>query len=148
MERNDRQIVHEIANAFKLKSRSVGAATSRFTTVYKTSRSFDFNENTLDEIDYKLRRKRFLPRLDKKRGWGIPPPKRARGGGASGKAAGGYMDGDIVGASAAEIGVENRGRAMLEKMGWSSGTALGAMNNKGILQPVAHVVKISKAGLG
>jgi hypothetical protein len=58
------------------------------------------------------------------------------------------MDGDVVGASAPEIGVENRGRAMLEKMGWSTGTALGATNNKGILLPVAHVVKNSKAGLG
>lgn len=58
------------------------------------------------------------------------------------------MEGDVVGASAPEIGVENRGRAMLEKMGWSSGTALGASNNKGILQPVAQVVKNSRAGLG
>jgi len=37
---------------------------------------------------------------------------------------------------------------MLEKMGWSSGTALGALNNKGILEPVSHVVKTTKAGLG
>lgn len=59
-----------------------------------------------------------------------------------------YMDGDVVGASAPEIGAGNKGRAMLEKMGWSTGTALGAANNKGILQPVAQVVKNSKAGLG
>lgn len=58
------------------------------------------------------------------------------------------MEGDVVGASAPEIGVGNRGRAMLEKMGWSTGTALGASNNKGILQPVAHVVKNSRTGLG
>jgi hypothetical protein len=58
------------------------------------------------------------------------------------------MEGDIVGGSAPEIGAENKGRAMLEKMGWSTGTALGAINNKGILLPVAHVVKNSKAGLG
>lgn len=59
-----------------------------------------------------------------------------------------YVDGDVVGASAPEIGVENKGRAMLEKMGWSTGTALGAINNKGILLPVAQVVKNSKTGLG
>jgi hypothetical protein len=58
-----------------------------------------------------------------------------------------YVDGDVVGASAPEIGAENKGRAMLEKMGWSTGTALGALN-KGILQPVTHVVKNTKAGLG
>ena len=59
-----------------------------------------------------------------------------------------YMDGDVVGGSAPEIGAENRGRAMLEKMGWSMGTALGATNNKGILLPVVHVVKNSRTGLG
>jgi len=37
---------------------------------------------------------------------------------------------------------------MLEKMGWSTGTGLGAVNNQGILQPVSHVVKTTKAGLG
>jgi len=58
-----------------------------------------------------------------------------------------YRDGEVVGASAPEIGADNRGRAMLEKMGWSSGTALGALNNKGILQPIAHTVKTGKAGL-
>jgi len=38
---------------------------------------------------------------------------------------------------------------MLEKMGWSTGKALGALNNdRGIVQPVAQVVKTTKAGLG
>ena len=72
----------------------------------------------------------------------FPQAKRGKSGAAS------YMDGDVVGASAPEIGAENRGRAMLEKMGWSTGTALGAADNKGILQPVAQVVKNSRAGLG
>ena len=60
----------------------------------------------------------------------------------------GYRDGDIVGEGLPELGQENRGRNMLEKMGWSSGTALGALENKGILHPVAQVVKRTKAGLG
>jgi len=46
------------------------------------------------------------------------------------------------------LGQENKGRNMLEKMGWSTGTALGPLNNKGIMHPVTHVVKNSKAGLG
>jgi hypothetical protein len=70
---------------------------------------------------------------------------RRTGGGSAGIH---YRDGDVVGAAAPELGAENKGRAMLEKMGWSTGTALGALNNKGILQPVVHVVKTSKAGLG
>ena len=53
-----------------------------------------------------------------------------------------------MGAAAPEIGLENKGRSMLEKMGWSTGTALGALNNKGIMQPVTHIVKTNKAGLG
>lgn len=57
-------------------------------------------------------------------------------------------EGEVVGASAPELGQENKGRAMLEKMGWSKGMALGALENKGILEPVAQVVKKSKAGLG
>lgn len=80
-------------------------------------------------------------------GGGFRPVAKSRGGGGGVKAAS-YMDGDVVGASAPEIGAGNKGRAMLEKMGWSTGTALGAVNNKGILHPVVHVVKNSKAGLG
>ncbi|KOS17795.1 Protein SQS1 [Escovopsis weberi] len=57
-------------------------------------------------------------------------------------------DGEIVGAGAPELGADNRGRTMLEKMGWSSGMALGALDNKGILQPVTQTMKRSKAGLG
>ena len=73
--------------------------------------------------------------------------RKARGGGFN-NAAVSYRDGEIVGAAAPELGQENKGRAMLEKMGWSTGTALGALNNKGIMQPLAHVVKTTKAGLG
>jgi hypothetical protein len=58
-----------------------------------------------------------------------------------------YRDGEVVGAAAPELGVENKGRQLLEKMGWTKGTALGALDNKGIMQPIMHVVKTSKAGL-
>ena len=58
-----------------------------------------------------------------------------------------YMNGDIVGASAPEIGAENKGRAMLERMGWK-GEGLGAIGNKGMVDPIKHVVKTTKAGLG
>lgn len=57
-------------------------------------------------------------------------------------------DGEVVGASVPELGQDNKGRAMLEKMGWSKGMALGAEENKGILEPLAQVVKRTKAGLG
>lgn len=53
-----------------------------------------------------------------------------------------------MGASVPELGQENKGRNMLEKMGWSKGMSLGALDNNGILEPVAQVMKRSKAGLG
>jgi hypothetical protein len=58
------------------------------------------------------------------------------------------MEGEVVGASAPVIGEQNKGRNMLEKMGWSFGMGLGSVDNKVILQPVAQVVKTTKAGLG
>jgi hypothetical protein len=58
-----------------------------------------------------------------------------------------YKDGEIVGKSAPELESTNKGRAMLMKMGWKSGMGLGAENNKGILEPLAPVVKVTKAGL-
>ncbi len=96
--------------------------------------------------------KRYLPRTDlsgTKRAKPQGSKKITRTGGISfNRAVVSYRDGDVVGGSAPELGADNRGRAMLEKMGWSQGTALGAANNKGILQPVSHVVKTTKAGLG
>ncbi|KAI9822354.1 MAG: hypothetical protein M1827_000073 [Pycnora praestabilis] len=146
MDKKDRKIVHEIANAFKLKSKSIGGGRSRFPVLYKTSRTTNFDEGALGMINSRMTHRRFIPRMDKgyKKG---PVASRRSGGGFAGTAVS-YRDGEVVGATAPELGMENRGRAMLEKMGWSTGTALGSVNNKGILQPVAHVVKTTKAGLG
>ena len=58
------------------------------------------------------------------------------------------MDGEVVGASAPEIGADNRGRAILEKMGWTSGMGIGKVGNKGSTEVIKHVVKNTKAGLG
>jgi hypothetical protein len=146
MDKGDRKIVHEIANAFKLKSKSAGVGHGRFPILYRTTRSSDYIERTWRQVEAHIDR-RFLPRSDVKyKSGGLKKP--ARGGGGFNNAGVSYQDGDVVGGSAPELGAENRGRAMLEKMGWSQGTALGALNNKGILQPVSHVVKTTKAGLG
>ena len=148
MDKYYRKIVHDIANAFNLKSKSAGKGNTRFPVVYRTQRTMVYSETTFRRFEGKL--SRFLPRSDVKgkRPTGRGVPRGNFGGGGGGGGAGGYRDGDIVGGSAKELGIENRGRAMLEKMGWSSGTALGALNNKGILEPVSHVVKTTKAGLG
>lgn len=57
-------------------------------------------------------------------------------------------EGELVGENAPEIGKDNIGRRMLEKLGWSTGEGLGAHGNKGISEPVLAVVKKSKKGLG
>lgn len=56
-------------------------------------------------------------------------------------------EGEIVGEDAPEIGSDNIGRRMLEKLGWSSGEGLGAVTNKGISKPLFARVKRGKAGL-
>ncbi len=114
--------------------------------MYKTPRTIEYNERSLNNIEAMLSSKRFLPRSDKAKKRRTPTGK-ARGGFASAGVS--YRDGEIVGATAPELGQENRGRAMLEKMGWSTGTVLGALNNtRGIVQPVTQIVKTGKAGLG
>lgn len=146
MNKADRKVVHELANAFHLKSKSVGSGQKRFPVLYRTLRTSSYVESIFDAVESKITR-RFLPRMDLKSKRGPSVPSRSnRGGFSTGGVS--YRDGDVVGGSAPELGVENKGRAMLEKMGWSTGTALGALNNKGILEPVTHVVKTTKAGLG
>jgi len=146
MGQRERKLVHELANAFGLKSKSIGDGVSRFPTLIRTRRTVAYDESLLPK---RISRGFgiFLPRMDKagKRKGAVT--RVARGGGFS-KAAVSYRDGDVVGAFAPELGQENKGRNMLEKMGWSTGTALGPLNNKGIMHPVTHVVKNSKAGLG
>jgi hypothetical protein len=145
MDKSDRKIIHEIANAFNLKSKSAGTGSKRFPILYRTARTSAYVERTYAAVEARLTR-RFLPRIDV--GSKSAGKRVTRAGGGFNSAAVSYRDGEIVGGSAPELGVENKGRAMLEKMGWSIGTALGALNNKGILQPVSHVVKTTKAGLG
>lgn len=147
MAQGERKLVHEIANVFKLKSKSIGGGKSRFPILYRTSRTMQYNEETLQAAESVLSSRRFLPRMDKAKLKGTLTGRGRRGGAASAGIS--YRDGEVVGAAAPEIGQENRGRTMLEKMGWSTGTALGALNNnRGLVQPVEQVVKISRSGLG
>jgi hypothetical protein len=55
-------------------------------------------------------------------------------------------EGAIVGGKASPLEAENRGRAMMEKMGWCKGTGLGKQKG-GILKPITHMVKNTKTGL-
>ncbi|KAF4969571.1 hypothetical protein FZEAL_10213 [Fusarium zealandicum] len=144
MDNHARKMIHDLANKFKIKSKSTGKADQRRPTLYRTGRTLPYVEATFDQAINRVNR-RYFPRLDMK-GKKAKRLPAVRGGGNV--AAATYQDGEIVGGSAPELGVANRGRTMLEKMGWSTGTALGATDNKGIMQPVTHAMKRSKAGLG
>ncbi|OGM39765.1 putative R3H and G-patch domain protein [Aspergillus bombycis] len=141
-----RKLIHDLANALSLNSQSRGKGSSRFPILHKNSRTPRHTQKTISFIDQLFSKGRFnhaaTKSWDQKIAKSAKPPRGRPDSSVS------YMDGDIVGASAPEIGAGNKGRAILERMGWSMGTALGATNNKGILLPVAHVVKNSKAGLG
>jgi hypothetical protein len=58
-----------------------------------------------------------------------------------------FREGDVVGAGADELGIDNVGRQMLEKLGWKPGMGLGT-TNVGMLTPVEARVKKTKWGLG
>lgn len=150
MDKQRRKLVHDLANALSLKSQSRGNGRSRFPVLYRTARTPKYTSKTVSHIEKIFSGSKFIRHATKS--WENQTSGKsvkARGGrGGHPGASVSYTDGDIVGASAPEIGAENKGRAMLEKMGWSTGTALGAINNKGILQPVAHVVKNTRIGLG
>ena len=146
MAQGERKIVHEIANVFKLKSKSIGGGRSRYPVLYKTSRTVQYSEETFKAAESMLFSGRFLPHMDRVRKGALAGKSRRSGAASTGVS---YRDGEVVGAAAPEIGQENRGRTMLERMGWSTGTALGASNNsRGLVQPVAQVVKTSRSGLG
>lgn len=145
MDKRHRKMIHEIAMEFNLRTESIGAGNDRYTKLIRTRTTTRYMENRFVDRARKINMG-FFPRTDAQ-----AKGKRAlrvvsRSGGNLNAVR--YRDGDIVGGAAPEIGVENRGRAMLEKMGWSSGMALGVGDNKGILEPIAHIVKNTKTGLG
>lgn len=147
MDASARKIIHDIANKFKIKSKSAGHSETRRPSLYRTNRTVQYNEFSFEQVFARTGRK-YFPRLDAKGKAPREGPKTGRAGRGVSHAAFTYKEGEVVGASAPELDQKNKGRAMLEKMGWTTGTALGATDNKGILQPVVHVVKRSKAGLG
>lgn len=150
-----RASVHRLAKALRLQSRSEGKeghGLGRFPVLTKTTNTPAYTIDTVWEVDALLNTRKFFPKHGggSYRGPNAPrlPAMRERRGGGGVMSGATYMNGDIVGASAPEIGSDNKGRAMLEKMGWSSGMGIGAIGNKGGIEVIKHVVKTTKAGLG
>lgn len=149
MDKKYRKLVHDTANKLFLGSISKGRGDSRFPILTKTVRTPNFDSTSITKFDRLISGNGVMRRLEKGgKGRNYQKGQSAAPGHRGGTKAASFMDGDVVGGTAPEIGTENKGRTMLEKMGWSMGTSLGSVRNKGILQPVTHVVKTNKAGLG
>ncbi|KAK9372592.1 uncharacterized protein V1513DRAFT_460482 [Lipomyces chichibuensis] len=141
MAKNSRRAVHVLATAYNLSSKSIGGGTQRFTILFKNSRShLEADFGTLSIVEDRL----YLPRLDKKATKGPVTKDFSKRGTGTFR----HRDGDVVGSNAPEIDIENKGRQLLEKMGWISGSGLGVAGNVGMASPIMAKVKTSKAGLG
>ncbi|KAL5384790.1 hypothetical protein DPSP01_005227 [Paraphaeosphaeria sporulosa] len=141
MEAHRRAVIHQFVGEFGINSKSQGDGAKRHTVLSKNVRTLQFDDDLFDST---LAQKKYTRRLHAVSSY---PPQKKKEKGTKTRPTVSYKDGEVVGAKAPELGAENKGRAMLEKMGWSKGMALGAMDNKGILQPITHTVKITKAGL-
>ncbi|KAI1430940.1 hypothetical protein GGR50DRAFT_690106 [Xylaria sp. CBS 124048] len=169
LHKSSRKIVHVIANSFNVKSRSAGWGNSRYPVLYRRKNTLPYDRDRLEKALGRVRHSWFQ-RMDvdekdsltaaaikrreanaRKRDEGRAIKRaetQARAGKPRSKWSLGLREGEIVGQHATEIGAENKGRAMLEKMGWSKGMSLGTIENKGITVPLTHVMKKTKAGLG
>ncbi|KXJ90664.1 hypothetical protein Micbo1qcDRAFT_176425 [Microdochium bolleyi] len=151
-DKKGRQTVHLIANKFKIKSQSAGKGNTRCPVLYRTKATLPYEADFFNNVFSRIKQSWF-PRVDVD-DQVVSEAKvfRARSElGASRAKKRGVVhlrEGEVVGQHASELGIENKGRAMLEKMGWSKGMALGTEDNRGIIVPITHVVKKGKAGLG
>ncbi|KAI0024104.1 hypothetical protein F4780DRAFT_727538 [Xylariomycetidae sp. FL0641] len=150
-----RKTIHAVANKFKLKSQSAGKGKNRYPVLYRSRATLPFDPVVFDRVFGRIHQNWFS-RVDVDEEVVAKHRMLKRAEASSGKQPSRFgkrnplhlREGDVVGQHAAELGAENKGRAMLEKMGWSKGQSLGTDKNKGILVPVTQVVKKTKAGLG
>ncbi|KAK7752104.1 squalene synthetase-like protein [Diatrype stigma] len=156
-DKRSRMTVHQLANKFKIKSQSAGKGNSRYTVFYRSRATLPFEQVSFDRALARVHQTWF-PRVDvdaeivhQTRLSKRSEPRRVRvggGGGGGGKSALTFREGDVVGQGALELGAANKGRTILEKMGWTKGMGLGSGDNKGITVPLTQIMKKSKAGLG
>ena len=171
-----RAMMHQVCQCLDVKTRSMGQEPDRYMEIYVTPSGltgppFVKRKGLLISLvkrwEASVDRSGVKSLFIKEFGYG-GGGGRGRGGGGGGRGRGrgrggddddgGYSsgsrvkpvrmrDGDVVAAHAPEIGPENRGRAMLEKMGWNAGMGLGSGYLDPIRAPIVAKMKTSKAGL-
>ncbi|KAF1810598.1 hypothetical protein P152DRAFT_90115 [Eremomyces bilateralis CBS 781.70] len=136
---DQRRNVHLYAHHLQLVSKSIGGGNKRFTILKKTAHSLSISERQMDRVlgrpigPKSIKRDRAGPSKDS---------TNVRAGAPTT-----YGHGEVIGADAPEIGTESKGHAMLRKMGWDKGKALGA-ENTGILEPIEQIMRRNRRGLG
>lgn len=107
MEKESRRRVHLLADAFNLKSKSVGKGGDRRITLIRTTRSgTQIKEGKIRS----LLKGRFRSAV-------FTSPHDRRAGDGAGAKFGKTKEGDVVGHRAEKINAENRGYQLLERMG-------------------------------
>ncbi|KAK4497385.1 hypothetical protein PRZ48_011836 [Zasmidium cellare] len=145
MDKINRKSLHDVCTALNLKSKSQGAGKNRFPVIYKTSMTLEYSDDMFGRV-INASTRGFLTNAKAKKMSRQVGNRAGRGGGFS-KAATGLRDGEVVGAGAKELGSNNFGHRMMEKMGWTKGAGLGK-DGEGRLHHVEQVMRTSKAGLG
>ncbi|EMR08580.1 hypothetical protein PNEG_03056 [Pneumocystis murina B123] len=145
MDSHARKWVHILADAYGIVSKSSGKKELRHVVLYKTTRVHDnYSKRHVARILQILNYKQYNFKVSRMKGSESEDNYRKI---SKNRHKYKYHDGDIVGKDAPEIDKDNKGRMMLEKLGWIAGNGLGAADNKGIEVPVMAVIKTTKLGL-
>ena len=141
MLKHDRALVHNMADAYALRSRSRGKGKERCPILYKTSKTgarIDRKRikrltratfGAMDDVEFD--RVGRTPQGHVRIGPDVAPRNR---------------DGARVGGNAKRISEDNIGHRLLASMGWQSGRGLG--HTHGIAEPIGATIKVSRSGLG
>lgn len=134
--------IAKFAQHYSMKGNKVGKGGKTHIMVEKVKRT-KWSKPDYNMIGQLLKQRRVFMRIDVRK----PMEERELSERRSGKGKFHIQEGEIVGEDAPEIGKDNIGRRILEKLGWNSGQGLGAHGNEGISEPVMAKVKKNKSGL-
>lgn len=149
-DRETRKLVHEMAAAFDLKSKSNGHGDARYTTLIRRSQSgLRVDKAKVARIVRRGHGGEFYK--DDGKGKAKGKSTQQREGEEVGKVCicSIYLSGIVtthVIQAAPKIDSSNRGFRLLEAMGWSEGKRIGTSG--GLDQPLMAIIKHSKLGLG
>ena len=150
-----RKFIHELAQMYQMKTKSVGKEDNRFVTIRKTAESRMTNnfrrlDKLLEQAKHAMKYARDVPHRRDWKSFGkrktsgtkslaVIDKKIASGTRVSMKP----KPGTVVGEDAAPIGGDNKGMQMLQKMGWNPGTSLGSN-----LMPSLHPLRLWSGASG